>query len=42
MRIFCDHLDLLGIPWTLTGAEQAQIARREAVQALDKFVGPKR
>jgi hypothetical protein len=42
MRIFCDHLDLLGIHWTLTDAEQAQIARRDSVQALDSFVGPKR
>ena len=42
MRIFCQHLDLLGIHWTLSDAEQAQIARREAVQALDEFVGPKR
>jgi hypothetical protein len=42
MRMFCDHLDLLGIHWTLTDAEQAQIARREAVETLDEFVGPKR
>jgi hypothetical protein len=42
MRIFCNHLDLLEIHWTLTDPEQAQIARREAVEALDEFVGPKR
>lgn len=42
MRIFCEHLDLLEIHWTLTDAEQAQIARRGSVNALDKFVGPKR
>lgn len=42
MRIFCEHLDLLEIHWTLTDAEQAQIARRESVNALDEFVGPKR
>jgi hypothetical protein len=41
MRIFCDHLDLLGIHWTLTDPEQAQIARRESVQMLDAFVGAK-
>jgi len=41
MRIFCDHLDLLEVDWTLTDAEQAQIARRDAVAKLDEFVGPK-
>ncbi len=41
MRIFCDHLDLLGIHWTLTDPEQAQIARRESVQSMDTFVGGK-
>jgi hypothetical protein len=41
MEIFCDHLDLLEINWTLTDAEQAQIAQRESVRALDQFVGPK-
>jgi hypothetical protein len=39
--IFCHHLDLLGISWT-ESARQIQIARREAVAALDVFVGPKR
>jgi hypothetical protein len=42
MRIFCNHLELLGIHWTQAGPEQAQIARREAVEALDQFVGLKR
>ena len=42
MRILCDHLDLLEVDWTMTDAEQAQIARREAVEKLDEFVGPKR
>jgi hypothetical protein len=41
MRIFCQYLDLLEIHWTLTTPEQAQIARRESVEALDGFVGPK-
>lgn len=39
--IFCDHLDLLGIPWTRSCPRQIQIARREGVAALDRFVGPK-
>lgn len=42
MRIFCEHLDVLEIHWTLSDPEQAQIAQRESVQALDEFVGPKR
>ena len=41
-RIFCDHLDLLGIPWRPAGRRDISIARREAVAALDVFVGPKR
>jgi hypothetical protein len=42
MGIFCDHLDLLGVSWTLSDPEQAQIARNESVRVLDAFVGPKR
>jgi hypothetical protein len=42
MRIFCEHLDLLTVNWTLTDPEQAQVARRESVELLDRFVGPKR
>jgi hypothetical protein len=42
MRIFCEHLELVGVHWTMTDPEQAQIAGREAVQKLDEFVGPER
>jgi hypothetical protein len=42
MQIFCEHLDVLEIQWTLSDPEQAQIARRASVKALDGFVGPKR
>lgn len=41
-RIFCEHLDLLGIAWRRAGSQTISIARREAVAALDEFVGPKR
>jgi hypothetical protein len=41
-RIFCEHLDLLSIPWRRAGRQSISIARREAVAALDEFVGPKR
>jgi hypothetical protein len=41
-RIFCDHLDLLGIAWRRAGRRNISIARREAVAALDAFVGAKR
>jgi hypothetical protein len=34
-------LGLLGVRWTMTDPEQAQIARKESVQLLDRFVGPK-
>jgi hypothetical protein len=40
--IFCEHLDLLGIPWTRLNDRGIQIARRTAVAALDAFIGPKR
>jgi hypothetical protein len=41
MRIFCEHLDQLGVRWTMTAFDQAQIARKESVALLDSFVGPK-
>jgi hypothetical protein len=40
--ILCEHLDLLGIAWRRAGDQNISIARREAVAALDAFVGPKR
>ena len=42
LGIFCDHLDLLEIDWTQSNWYAIQIARRDAVAKLDKFVGPKR
>lgn len=41
-RIFCDHLDLLGIPWRRMNRWNISVARREGVARLDEFVGPKR
>jgi hypothetical protein len=40
-RIFCDHLDLLSIDWTQSMEYVIQVARRSAVEELDRFVGPK-
>jgi hypothetical protein len=40
-RIFCDHLDMLGIAWRQMNAVNISVARREAVARLDEFVGPK-
>jgi hypothetical protein len=40
--LFCEHLDLLGIAWRRVGERNISIARREAVAALDAFIGPKR
>jgi hypothetical protein len=40
--IFCEHLDLLGIAWRRASDRNISVARRDAVAALDGFVGPKR
>ena len=40
-RIFTDALDQLGIAWRVMNRRTISIARREAVAALDEFVGPK-
>jgi hypothetical protein len=40
--IFCEHLDLIGIEWRRMGSWNISIARKDAVAALDRFVGPKR
>jgi hypothetical protein len=39
--IFCEHLDLLSIDWTQSMPHMIQVARRPAVQAMDRFIGPK-
>jgi hypothetical protein len=39
--IFTDALDLLGIAWRQNRHNSISVARREAVAALDEFVGPK-
>ena len=39
--IFTDALDLLGIAWRQNRWNSISVARREAVAALDEFVGPK-
>lgn len=41
-RIFCEHLDLLGIEWRRVGDRAISVARRDSVAKLDEFVGPKR
>jgi len=42
LRIFCDGLDALEIPWTRPSAHQIAIYRKEATARLDAFIGPKR
>jgi hypothetical protein len=39
--IFTDALDLMGIGWKQNRWNSISVARREAVAALDEFVGPK-
>jgi hypothetical protein len=34
-------LDLLEIPWRMPRRNALSVARREAVEALDRFIGPK-
>lgn len=41
-RIFCEHLDLLGVTWRRANARNISVARRDSVARLDAFVGPKR
>ena len=41
MRVFCEHLDLLEVEWTLARSDVAQIARADSVALLDTVVGPK-
>lgn len=40
-EIYTDALDLLGIAWRQNRHNSISVARREAVAALDQFVGPK-
>jgi hypothetical protein len=41
-HLFTDALDRLGIAWRYSRRNTVSVARREAVAALDAFVGPKR
>jgi hypothetical protein len=41
-RLLTDTLDQLGIAWRQMNAVDISVARREAVAALDAFIGPKR
>jgi hypothetical protein len=41
MGIFCEHLSVIGVDWTLTRSDQAQVARSDSVALLDTLVGPK-
>jgi hypothetical protein len=41
LQMFCEHLDLLGIPWTMPRSNGVQVARSRGVALLDEFVGPK-
>jgi hypothetical protein len=40
--IFCQHLDLLDIPWRRMNRFNISVAKRDGVARLDGFVGPKR
>jgi hypothetical protein len=40
-QIFCEHLDLLGIPWRQMNRWNIAVSKRAGVARLDEFVGPK-
>lgn len=40
-NILTDALDLLGIPWRRPRVNVVAVSRKEGVEALDRFVGPK-
>jgi hypothetical protein len=40
--LFCASCDALGIAWRRMNARNISVARREAVAAMDEFIGPKR
>jgi hypothetical protein len=40
-KLCTDTLDQLGIAWRYSRSNTVSVARREAVAALDCFVGPK-
>jgi hypothetical protein len=42
LDIFTDALDLLRVHWTKTTTRVVAVSRKEDVEALDSFVGPKR
>jgi hypothetical protein len=39
--MLCEHLDLIGVGWTEARPDLIQIARRDSVEMLDSFIGPK-
>jgi hypothetical protein len=41
-ELFCEHLDLLGVAYTVALPVQIQIAQRRSVSMLDSFIGPTR
>ena len=41
-RIFCDACDAIGVRWRRMNQWNISVARRESVERLDAFIGPKR
>ena len=40
-RLFCEHLDIVGVKWSVMNQWDISVARRESVARLDEFIGPK-
>lgn len=41
-RIFCHSCDRLGIEWRVMNSMTISVARRESIERMDRFIGPKR
>ncbi|MET8868531.1 helix-turn-helix domain-containing protein [Nonomuraea sp. NPDC004580] len=41
LALCCQALDLLGVAWRFNNRNELSVARREAVEVLDRYVGPK-
>ncbi|MFC5830905.1 helix-turn-helix domain-containing protein [Nonomuraea insulae] len=41
LALCCEALDLLGVAWRFNNRNEVSVARREAVERLDRYVGPK-
>ena len=41
-RMYCETLDLVGVPWRQSAPRMISVSTRAGVERLDELVGPKR